>query len=100
MSQSKSLLLKLSMALALGITLPASSLWAADSAGEPGRSSIRQTLPMPLQLVHVEPGTMFIIMPKASPQSFRRQAKPSRRRHLMTLWVLQITQNIMVSCHV
>ena len=39
MGQSKSLLLKLSMALALGITLPASSLWAADSAGEPGRSS-------------------------------------------------------------
>ena len=39
MSQSQSLLLKLSMALALGITLPASSIWAADSAGEPGRSS-------------------------------------------------------------
>ena len=39
MGQSKSLLLKLSMALALGITLPASSIWAADSAGEPGRSS-------------------------------------------------------------
>jgi len=39
MGQFNSLLLKLSMALALGITLPASSLWAADSAGEPGRSS-------------------------------------------------------------
>ena len=39
MGQSKSLLLKLSIALALGITLPVSSLWAADSAGEPGRSS-------------------------------------------------------------
>ena len=39
MGQSKSLLLKLSIALALGITLPAASLWAADSAGEPGRSS-------------------------------------------------------------
>ena len=39
MGQSKSVLLKLSMALALGIALPASSLWAADSAGEPGRSS-------------------------------------------------------------
>ena len=39
MGQSKSLLLKLSIAFALGMTLPASSIWAADSAGEPGRSS-------------------------------------------------------------
>ena len=49
MSQSKSVLLKLSMALAIGITLPAASLWAADSAGEPGRSSGK---PNPLKNVY------------------------------------------------
>ena len=49
MSQSKSALLKLSMALAIGITLPAASLWAADSAGEPGRSSGK---PNPLKNVY------------------------------------------------
>ncbi len=49
MGQNKSLFLKLSLTLALGITLPASSLWAADSAGEPGRSSGK---PNPLKNVY------------------------------------------------